>query len=399
MHKGQAEPAGAMGGGDDNLQMNGPGAPGASACDQTQAGQPSTWLILGDKGGDNGQALRAAEALGWRFERKSLQMREPYIVGKPRVQASLHHIDLARSDPLEAPWPDLIMTVGRRPSSAALWVREKSGGHSKVVLIGKPSGPIEWFDLVVASAENAMPPLPNIVPITLPLMAIDADAIAAAGEAWRPRFADLPRPLTGFLVGGSTGQVAFGRAVVSRLIDVTRSVLEETGGTVCVTTSRRTPASAVSALEKDLPPAARLFPWTADASDNPYQGLLALADGFVVTGDSISMMVEVARAGKPMAIMPIPVRGLGVVDQWRRAAIRQLFSTGGLGPMDGVRQPLARLLYRLRLATQTRDFLAFHQLLIDRGLAVPLGQGFPPPKAAAPNDLPKVVAAIRDLFK
>ena len=316
----------------------------------------------------------------------------------PGSRPPLHHIDLARSDPLEAPWPDLIITVGRRPSSAALWVREQSGGHSKIVLIGKPSGPIQWFDLVIASAENAMPPLPNVLPITLPLMEIDADAIAAAGEAWRPRFADLPRPLIGILVGGSTGQVAFDRAVVDRLIQVTRDLVKETGGTVCLTTSRRTPDSAVAALEAGLPPGARLYPWTADSRDNPYQGLLALADGLVVTGDSISMMVEVARAGKPMAILPIPVRGLGRVDQWRRTLIRKLFASGGHGAGGALRGPLARLFYRLRLATQTRDFVAFHRLLIDRGLAVPLEQGFPPPRGEAPNDLPKVAAAVKSLL-
>ncbi len=361
--------------------------------------QPRVWLILGDKGGDNGQALRVAQALGWRFERKHVHMREPYIVGKPRVKASLHHIDLSRSDPLEKPWPDLIITVGRRPSSAALWVRVQSGGHSKIVLLGKPSGPIEWFDLVIASAENAMPPLTNIVSITLPLMAIDPDAIAGAAERWRPRFADLPRPLIGILVGGSTGQVAFDRAVVSQLIDVTHRVTNETGGTVCLTTSRRTPESAVSELRKRLPPGSPIFPWTPDSSENPYQGLLALADGFVVTGDSISMLVEVVRARKPVAIFPIPVSGVAVIDQWRRAFIHVLFSSTWHSLIEGLRQPIARLLYRLRLATPTRDFLAFHQLLIEHGLAVPLGKGFPQPKGKIPNDLPKVVASIKSLFK
>ena len=45
-----------------------------------------------------------------------------YVDGKPWVRPSLHHIDLARSDALEPPWPDLIITVGRRPSMAATGV-------------------------------------------------------------------------------------------------------------------------------------------------------------------------------------------------------------------------------------------------------------------------------------
>lgn len=375
-------------------------APAADAPPEAPAaGRPRVWLVLGDKGGDNGQAEAVAKALGWPCERKSLRMRAPFVLGKPRVAAALDHIDLERSDPLEPPWPDLVLTIGRRPSSVALWIREQSGGRTKIVLIGKPSGPIAWFDLVVASAENAMPPLPNVVPVTLPLMAIDAEAIAAAGAAWQDRFADLPRPLIAVLVGGSTGQVAFDRAVVDRVIAAIHEVSRQTGGTVCVTTSRRTPESAVSRLAASLPAGGRLFPWTPEAGENPYHGLLALADGFVVTGDSISMMVEVVRARKPLAILPIPVRGVGRVDQWRRAWIRALFADRGHGWRRHLRQAMARLLHRLGVATQTRDFLAFHRLLVERGLAAPLGRGFPPPKGEVPDDLPKVVAAIKALFR
>ena len=76
---------------------------------------PRTWVILSDKRGDNGQVEEIAQALGWPCEHRRLQMREPYVIGKPRVAATLHHIDPTRSDPLEPPWPDLIITIGRRP--------------------------------------------------------------------------------------------------------------------------------------------------------------------------------------------------------------------------------------------------------------------------------------------
>ena len=59
----------------------------------------------------------------------------------------------------------------------------------------------------------------------------------------------------------------------------------------------------VAALEAALPPGALLYRWSAETSaDNPYLALLAHADRFVVTGDSVSMMVEVASLGRPLAI-------------------------------------------------------------------------------------------------
>jgi hypothetical protein len=78
--------------------------------------------------------------------------------------------------------------------------------------------------------------------------------------------------------------------------------------------------------------------------------------------------------------------------------VRRLFAFGGDGPGARLRRALARLLYRLRLIEQTRDFRAFQQLLFDEGLAVPLGNEFVPPPPALPDDVPEVQARIRALI-
>ena len=362
-----------------------------------EAGPWRTWLVLGDKRGDNGQVEEIAQALPWPWERRRLQMREPYVIGKPKVAASLHHIDLARSDPLEPPWPDLIITIGRRPSMAALWTREQSGGHTKIVLLGKPSGPLRDYDLVVAGAEAQLPPMANVMGITLPLMRIDEAAVAVAKAAWAERFADLPRPLIGVLVGGPTGPFAYDRSVREDLLKLAAEILRD-GGTPYFTTSRRTPAKLVQALGAQLPEAARLFAWSPEAADNPYLALLGHADGFVVTGDSISMMVEVAKLRRPLAIFPLPAGPLGALDQLRRSTIRRLFTPTHRAVAKPLREALMTAAFRLGLISQTRDFRAFHRLLIDRGFAVPLGQGFPEPHGQVDDDLPQVVARITRLM-
>ncbi len=364
----------------------------------TEGPGPRVWLVLGDKRGDNGQVEVVAEALGGPCERKYLAMRAPYVHGKPRVRASLHHIDPARSDPLEPPWPDLIITIGRRPSMAALWIREQSGGHTKIVQIGKPSGRVEWYDLVIASAEVVLPPLPNVLSITLPLMQVDEANIAAAAELWRPRLAELSRPLIGCLIGGPTEPYVYDRAMAERLLGWAQGHITETGGTPYLTTSRRTPADLVAALKAALPTGARLFTWPPESADNPYHGLLALADGFVVTGDSISMMVEVLKARKPVAIFPLATGPIGTVDQIRRAVVRMLFEQDSGGHGAGLRPALGRLLYRLHIATHTRDFRNFHRILHDRGLASPLGRPLTPPVAEIPDDLAPIVARIKGLM-
>jgi len=369
-----------------------------SAAHANGAAQPRVWLVLGDKRGDNAQVYPLEKALGWVCEGKYLQMREPYVYGKPRVEASLHHIDPERSDPLEPPWPDLVITVGRRPSMAAMWIRGQAQGRTKIVLIGKPSTRLETFDLIIPSGENQLPPLDNVLPISLPLMQVNEAAVASAVEAWAPRFAELPRPLIAFLVGGPTGPFVFHAKAVNRLIEAAAKVAAE-GGTPYVTTSRRTPPAVVGALKTGLPSAGHLFEWTADATENPYHALLGLADGFVVTGDSISMIVEVVRMGKALEIFELPTGKLGALDQARRALTRRLFAPGPEPGTEPLRHRVAKALYRIGLITQTRDFTAFYRMLFEQGLASAFGAGFQPPQGRVPDDLALVVTRIKALMQ
>jgi mitochondrial fission protein ELM1 len=351
------------------------------------------WLLLGDKPGDNAQIEAVVEALGWRCERKTLHWRAPYTTEKPRFRVTLDHVDRARSAVLEPPWPDLVLTIGRRPSMVALWIKEKSAGRTRIVLFGKPSGLMTRFDLVIAGAEVQLPPLPNVLPIRLPLMRARTSDIEAAVALWQPRLAALPRPLIAILVGGPTMPFAFDARVSEQLCRLAAGIAAA-GGSPYVTTSRRTPRAVVEALRAELPAAAQLFEWTPGSADNPYLALLSLADGFIVTGDSVSMMAEVVRARKPLAIFELPLGRLGAIDQARRSLLRRLFRADG----GHIRRLAAAAACRAHLLDATRDFRAFHRMLLDHGLAVRAGEPLVPPKAAAPDDLPAVVARIKGLI-
>jgi mitochondrial fission protein ELM1 len=360
---------------------------------------PSVWVVLGDKPGDNAQVRAIEQVLPWTCEDKHIQVLDPFVLGKPKVGPTLYHIDRGRSDPLEPPWPDLILTSGRRPANVALWIREQSGGHTRIVLVGKPSTRADDYDLIIYSAENQFPPLPNLQAISLPLMRIDKEQIAEAAVEWESRFSELSRPLIAFLIGGPTGPFVFTPSTTRHLLDYVERVIRETGGTPYISTSRRTPPDVVAALQAGLPSGARLFAWSADASDNPYRGLLGLAGGFVVTGDSISMMVEVIRLHKPLAIFPLPVSSLGALDQSRRALTRWLFRPENGNLAGRVRRGLAGTLYKLGIVTQTRDFTAFHDMLVSKGLATYAGDTLPRnPDGQVPDDLGIAVQRIMELM-
>ncbi|MEP6388686.1 MAG: ELM1/GtrOC1 family putative glycosyltransferase [Halioglobus sp.] len=362
---------------------------------------PLTWLILSDKQGDNRQVETLVASLRWPVVHKYVHMRPQYVKGKPRHKPSLHHIDMASSDSLEQPWPDLIITVGRRPSMAALWVRKQSGGKSKIVLIGKPTAHMMDFALVVSSAENQMPPLPNYLPVTLPLMRVKSEDVVNQVQAWSERFAALKRPLIAILVGGETNPFKMNKATAQELVATARWVVDELGGTPYVTTSRRTTAEVVDVLRESLPDEAILYQWSAEALDNPYQALMGSADGFVVTADSVSMMVEVIYLQKPLAIFPLPSGVLGRADQARRSLAHWLFNARKVSFGDRVRHGFAMVVYHVdvfKLLCATRDFRAFHAMLVDSGFAVWAGQPFVDPKAELPDDVGTIVSRIEALF-
>jgi len=123
---------------------------------------------------------------------------------------------------------------------------------------------------------------------------------AAASAA--QRFADLPKPLTGIVLGGNSKTVQWDEKTVGQFIGYL-SQLPRDGGVV-VTTSRRTPDLLVNAVRTALEGYAC---WIWDGvEDNPYREILAGSDRLIVTGDSHNMVSESLASGCPVHIFRPP---------------------------------------------------------------------------------------------
>ena len=342
--------------------------------------QAPLWLVTGDKPGDNAQLLALAEALGRPYEVRRVIPRKEYIDGKPPFEPSLYHLDMEKSDPLVPPWPELVLTVGRRPAMAAQWIRQQSGGKTKVVLLGRPKKMLNEFALVVITGQFLMPKWDNILSLDLPLMRVDAAKIDKAVNIWQPSFQALKQPVTALLIGGPTKPYYMDEAVIGALLLQLEKQLA--GGSLFITTSPRTPAAVVDYLQQHKPSDSTLYCWQPDDSNNPYFALLGLADYFVVTGDSLSMMVEIARLGKPLAIYPLPEQG-GFIAHAMRQAVMAIRSSQGFLPGAFAGYP--------------RDLGRTHQYLLKNGLASTVGQPFVTPGGVVEDQLSQVVERIKQL--
>jgi uncharacterized protein len=360
---------------------------------------PRVWILVGEKRGDNAQVVSLARAVGWDYEEKTIFMKPQWREGKPRVRARLDHIDLDRSDVLEEPWPDLILTAGRRLSSVALFIKEASNGKARIVLIGKPRRDLEAIDLAVVAAHYVLPEGPRVARHDLPLMHADPEVLSGAIADWGPRLADKPRPLIALMVGGPTGGLRFDLVAARELLEKTLDLVESSGGSLYISTSRRTPTQVVQMIEALCPADATLYVFDPESgpAENPYHGLLGLADHFVVTTDSISMMVEVARLGRTLSLYPLecdvgPLEGaLG-----RFGLLRPLSPRTDPIPAGGA---WARLMYRAGRPSHSRDLSAIPRLLVDRGFAGWLGEDPVEPDSEYADDaLATVAQRIRGFF-
>jgi len=355
---------------------------------------PRIWLLIGDKLGDNAQVQAIVERLNLPCTLKRLLPQAAYVKGKPRFAASLDHLDLSRSDPLEAPWPDMIITIGRRHAMAALWVKARHPA-TRIVLLGRPRRWIEKFDLVITPPQYQMPALPNTLRLELPLMRPDPQAISGAADAWAERFSTLDRPLIGVLIGGPTHPLRLDKTVARTLLAQCRELAERYRATLYFSTSRRTPAGVVATIDAERPENSRLYAWSANAGDNPYQALLGLADYFIVTGDSMSMMTEAAACGKPVAIFPLPASGLGRL--WLHIK-KALFAEQHDSLAGRLYAAIGRALYASGITGFGRDLGRIHAHFIKLGLATWPEQAFEPPRTALPDELQAVCRRIQALL-
>ncbi|MFO0691060.1 MAG: ELM1/GtrOC1 family putative glycosyltransferase [Myxococcota bacterium] len=364
---------------------------------RAQGGGPRVWLLIGHKPGDNAQVRQLAAATGWACEEKRVVVRPEWETAKPRIRASVAHVDLARSDALAPPWPEVVIASGRRLACVALWLKRASGGHTRIVMVGMPRHRRGEFDLMVVASHYVLAPRPNVALHDLPLLRIDGAAIERAAEAWRPRFEALPRPITALMIGGPTGGLRFDLEAARGLLEAARADARRSGGALFVTTSRRTPAAVVDWLRGACAGGEVLHVFDAAAAPetNPYHALLGLAEHFIVTTDSLSMMVEVARLGKSLALFALE-NDEGPVE-------RALERVGLIRPLEPRRDPipaggwLSRTLYRLGLPIHSRDLSAIPRRLVERGLACWLGDPRVAPKAGADDEVERVAERVRAL--
>lgn len=273
------------------------------------ANAPRCWVITDGAAGNERQALALAEAMGLQPQVFRIGLRFPWSWLAPRFRAGgLAAVAADARSKLAPPWPQLVIGCGRKSAQVTLAVRDAAEGACFAVQILDPRIATQHFDLIIAPRHDGLTGA-NVLQTLGSLNPVGSQWLAAAARQF-PQLSELPAPRTAVLIGASTRAQQIGWRYVDGLMETLDAWMAEEGGSLLLSTSRRTSERVRRRLLERCAQRPGRF-WTGPADgENPYAGMLAAANRIVVSPDSVNMLSEACATGKPVyTFAPRPVGG------------------------------------------------------------------------------------------
>lgn len=262
---------------------------------------PTVWVLHDGKIGMANQVTGLAEAVGFPVIEKRLAVRGPWRHLAPQLWLRPLAALGTEGDRLAPPWPDLLIGCGRLVAAPARAVRQASAGRSFWVQIQDPHFARRDIDLMVVPAHDGARG-ENVFRTLGAVHRVTPARLAEGAERFAPLLGALPRPLVAVLLGGDNRVYRLAGERFGAFVDQLAG-LARAGFGLAITPSRRTGPEAEQLLRQRLAglPA---FIWDG-TGENPYFGMLGLAEAVLVTADSVSMVSEAAASGKPVHVVDL----------------------------------------------------------------------------------------------
>ena len=264
------------------------------------------WVLIDNRMGSVGQARGIAQQLNHEhFEIIEKKLEYTKLSGLPNFIRGRTLIGLTSETKkiLTAPYPDMVLSISRRTVPVARYIKKKNPKTKLVQLMHPGETGLDEFSLVLLPEHDKDKPYRKSFRYLIGAPhRITPSVLKQAEEKWADTFKDLPRPLTAVIVGGAIKDRPFtlenAKSLAQKILDFKKKI----GGSVLMTTSRRTGDDAQKLITdelKNIP--MHTFLW-GDTGENPYLGYLACADNIIVTGDSVSMSSEACGTNKPVFV-------------------------------------------------------------------------------------------------
>ncbi len=301
------------------------------------------WAVTDGRAGIESQALGLAEAVARLQPAEIVIKRIAWPAWMRRVPTPvmppLRRLLARGSAGFAPPWPDLWIGNGRAAIPMSIALRRWSEGRSFTVQLQDPLRACDLFDLVAPPNHDGLIGH-NVFSITGAPHRVTPERLAAELASWRPQFDAFPRPHVTALIGGRSKAFDLSPARAEHLSGEIGAAVRDSGGSLFLSFSRRTPAEAEARLRRDLAHLPGMI-WGGDGA-NPYFAFLATADAILVTEDSANMPAEAATTGRPVYLLSMDgeqvrkqrfhaeLAGLGIarrfegrLDSWTYAPLRE----------------------------------------------------------------------------
>jgi len=293
------------------------------------------WAVSDGRAGIENQVLGLAEAIARLTPTAIITKHLRYKPAFDRLPSALKIAPNAmlapESDTISPPWPDIWLAAGRATIPHSVRMRKVSGGKTLVVQLQDPRHDPRAFDLVIAPEHDHVGG-DNVLPLIGSTNRITPERLAEGYAAWATRIDPLPRPHIAVLIGGRSKAYDLTPDRAAAIAAEVRRAVLDSGGSLLLTVSRRTPDNARAKLMNALKGVHGIV-WNG-AGDNPYFAFLHTADHILVTEDSVNMATEAAGTGKPVQIIALDRRSLSAETKFDDFH-ESLHARGVALPFDG----------------------------------------------------------------
>jgi mitochondrial fission protein ELM1 len=263
------------------------------------------WAVSDGRAGIENQVIGLAEAVA-RQHKATIEIKRVGWTGRigrlPWWANIMPRRWLTPDSGIAPPWPDIWIAAGRATLPLSIGMRRWSNHQTLVVQIQDPRAPPQLFDLVAPPKHDRLSG-EHVFSITGSPHRVTAKRLAAEYARFAHDIDALPRPRVAALIGGRSKAFDLTPERAAAIAHEIQLPLEQEGGSLLMTFSRRTPDPARALLTARLKHLPGMI-WDGEG-ENPYFAFLAAADFILVTEDSANMATEAAATGKPVFIVKL----------------------------------------------------------------------------------------------
>ena len=232
-------------------------------------------------------------------------------------------------DNLKAAYADYVISCGASLAGVNLAFKNELGAKSLVIM--RPNiYNVRDFDLAVIPVHDRVKASKNVVFTKGTVADFDRDSLRGYGEELKGKIAVSKDKAIGVLLGGDSRSYVFEKELAIEVLDRIIATADELDADVLITTSRRTPGAVEFALKERYGKSGRvrlLLIANEGNFEGALEGILALSDLVVVSGESVAMVTEAVSTGKPvLAFMPQKINKFSKTKQ--EESIRNLEKEG-----------------------------------------------------------------------